>query len=443
MTTGPKPYVFVIMPISRNTRDTWELGIEAACRDLGFYCERVDKINFIGGIYDRIVNSIAKADIVVSDLSGKNPNVYYETGYAHALQKVTIHLCRDIEEIPFDLRGFQHIVYSDSIVDLKRELKEKLLWAQGYLRDSKAGLIGSLLFQFYHDGSQLADQIDVLTRNAYLADGVLRYRLAQLKLDILNSGASGSQQLGPVYVYTGREISKVTMLGEADFSKASPSRSEDTGFVFRHRLDYAGKFAAGEWQSLDLQFTLSREMNVNEGSELPIRIRFLTDSTPLDLDLHLVCRSGPDAPLLSLIIPSEDGSGKVECTLQREFNRDGTIAEGGFELPVVLINNSEDTLNIGPFVLYTNHCIKNVDTVPAVWGISAGRHQQSEITGYERKFVDSMAKMLSALEQEATTYAFEIDPKTFAPAKDSTIPLKLRFFTTDGVVEKDIEVHLE
>ena len=34
---------------------------------------------------DRVCNQIAKADLIVADLTGRNPNVFYETGYAHAL----------------------------------------------------------------------------------------------------------------------------------------------------------------------------------------------------------------------------------------------------------------------------------------------------------------------------------------------------------------------
>jgi hypothetical protein len=51
-----------------------------------------------GTILQRIYNQIAKADIIVSDMTGKNPNVFYETGYAHALNKQVILLTQNKED---------------------------------------------------------------------------------------------------------------------------------------------------------------------------------------------------------------------------------------------------------------------------------------------------------------------------------------------------------
>jgi hypothetical protein len=82
----PKPFVFVLMPFDEAFRDIYELGIKEACRDAGAYSERVDEQRYEGTILERIYNQVAKADLIVSDMSGRNPNVFYETGYAHALQ---------------------------------------------------------------------------------------------------------------------------------------------------------------------------------------------------------------------------------------------------------------------------------------------------------------------------------------------------------------------
>ncbi len=126
--TKPKPFVFVLMPFDSSFDDTYKLGIAAACNEAGAYCERVDDQIFEERILERIYNQIAKADIVVADMSGRNPNVFYETGYAHALGQRTILLTKKADDIPFDLKPYPHIVYGDSIAYLKDELTRRTRW---------------------------------------------------------------------------------------------------------------------------------------------------------------------------------------------------------------------------------------------------------------------------------------------------------------------------
>jgi len=134
----PKLSAFAVMPFSKDFEDTYILGIKAVCDELRITCKRGDEANFSGKIYDKIIRSISEADIIIVDLTGTNANVYYETGIAHTLNKFTIHLCRSIDEVSFDLRGFQHIEYFGSIVSLRNELKKQLEWASTYMLTSKA-----------------------------------------------------------------------------------------------------------------------------------------------------------------------------------------------------------------------------------------------------------------------------------------------------------------
>jgi len=112
--TSPKPFVFVLMPFTKEYNDIYKLGIKEACEDAGAYCERVDEQIFTERILDRIYNQISKADIIISDMSNRNPNVFYETGYAHAIDKQVIHLIQKVEDIPFDLKHFPHVIYDSN-----------------------------------------------------------------------------------------------------------------------------------------------------------------------------------------------------------------------------------------------------------------------------------------------------------------------------------------
>jgi len=117
------------MPFSEEFDDVYKLGIKPACENVGAYAERVDEQLFKETILQRIYNQIAKADIIVSEMTGRNPNVFYETGYAHALGKNVILLTQKSEDIPFDLKHYPHIVYGGKISDLIPEIEKKVKWA--------------------------------------------------------------------------------------------------------------------------------------------------------------------------------------------------------------------------------------------------------------------------------------------------------------------------
>jgi len=126
--TAPKPFVFVLMPFSKDFDDVYKVAIKPACERAGAYCERVDEQHFDGSMLQRIYNQIAKADFVIADMSGKNPNVFYEVGYSHAIDKRVILVTNSSSDIPFDLKHHPHIVYA-SLSQLSDELEARSRWA--------------------------------------------------------------------------------------------------------------------------------------------------------------------------------------------------------------------------------------------------------------------------------------------------------------------------
>jgi hypothetical protein len=116
------------MPFESEFDDIYQLGIKQSCLDAGAYCERVDEQLFNESILERIFNQISKADIIIADMTNRNPNVFYEVGYAHALGKTTILLTQKAEDIPFDLKHFPHIIYGSKIGRLKKDLTTKVKW---------------------------------------------------------------------------------------------------------------------------------------------------------------------------------------------------------------------------------------------------------------------------------------------------------------------------
>lgn len=139
MPSSPKPFVFVLMPFREEYDDVYNLGIKPACEKAGAIVERLDDQIFTENMLQRIYSQIAEADILVADLSEQNPNVFYELGYAHALQKPVILLTKRSGDIPFDLKHYPHIVYKGRITDLLWQLEKRVRGLINQKSDMKIG----------------------------------------------------------------------------------------------------------------------------------------------------------------------------------------------------------------------------------------------------------------------------------------------------------------
>ena len=123
---NPKFDVFVIMPFDAEFQDVFDLIKRLLEKECGRKVLRADESVNQQNILQDIVHSIQGSEIIIADLTGRNPNVFYELGLAHALDKNVILMAQDIEEIPFDLRPYRVILYSthfSKIDDFKNKLK--------------------------------------------------------------------------------------------------------------------------------------------------------------------------------------------------------------------------------------------------------------------------------------------------------------------------------
>ena len=119
------PRIFVLMPFAAEFLDVYILGIREVAERLGFTVDRADDIEHNGNILDVVEQRIRQADVVIADMSTRNPNVFYEIGYARAVGRPTVLLCRNAVEVPFDLQSINYIKYS-GIVDLRERLEKRL-----------------------------------------------------------------------------------------------------------------------------------------------------------------------------------------------------------------------------------------------------------------------------------------------------------------------------
>jgi nucleoside 2-deoxyribosyltransferase len=115
------------MPFSEKFDDVYQVGIKQTVEECNLFCERVDEQNFTDSILEMIFQNIRRARFIIADMKGRNPNVFYEVGYAHALNKPIIFITQDRpDQIPFDLNQKPHIIYKGKIKFLKDKLKDRL-----------------------------------------------------------------------------------------------------------------------------------------------------------------------------------------------------------------------------------------------------------------------------------------------------------------------------
>lgn len=122
-----KPKSFVLMPFDKKYEDLYNNFIKKLLGEVGFEVKRADEIFGTRPIIQDIVENIQKNRLVVAFVTEKNPNVFYEIGIAHTLNKDVIILTDDVNKLPFDIRHLRCIQYDDSLAGsekVRRDLKE-------------------------------------------------------------------------------------------------------------------------------------------------------------------------------------------------------------------------------------------------------------------------------------------------------------------------------
>lgn len=103
---------FVLMPFSPSYDAEYKRVIQPAVEAAGLECIRGDEIYSKPQITADIWKSLRAARIVIAELTGRNSNVFYELGLAHAIGKPAIILTRKEDDVPFDLKGLRYVYYN-------------------------------------------------------------------------------------------------------------------------------------------------------------------------------------------------------------------------------------------------------------------------------------------------------------------------------------------
>ncbi|PSS64574.1 hypothetical protein C6558_13410 [Ensifer sp. NM-2] len=120
--------VSAMMPFDAGFASVYR-AIEAAAVEAGMRCNRADNIWEHHTVIQDVVSLIDRSRIVVCDLSGRNPNVFYEAGIAHSLGREVILITRQPEDVPFDLRHIRYIHYLNNeqgLATLQQQLAARM-----------------------------------------------------------------------------------------------------------------------------------------------------------------------------------------------------------------------------------------------------------------------------------------------------------------------------
>jgi hypothetical protein len=120
---------FIAMCFDTKLDHIYHKVVKPVLASFNIICCRADEIADIGGIVDQIIDEIKNSDIILCDLTYQNPNVFYELGIAHILNKPTLMISQQGANFPFDVEHMRIIQYEDTnigLLDLRDHLVNTL-----------------------------------------------------------------------------------------------------------------------------------------------------------------------------------------------------------------------------------------------------------------------------------------------------------------------------
>lgn len=124
---NPKLVSFM-MPFSGAFTSVYQ-DVKAVLEADGYQCQRADDMWVHAHIMSDIIELLCTSAVIVCDLSGKNPNVFYEAGIAHALGKEVVLIAQSHDDVPFDLRPIRYLHYlnnGEGIAKLAKEIHARV-----------------------------------------------------------------------------------------------------------------------------------------------------------------------------------------------------------------------------------------------------------------------------------------------------------------------------
>lgn len=101
--------------------------IKPVAMECGYKAIRADELSEPGVITVQVIQHLMEDDLVIADLTGKNPNVFYELAVRHALKKPIVQIIQSGESIPFDVASMLTISVNHGDLDSVARCKEEII----------------------------------------------------------------------------------------------------------------------------------------------------------------------------------------------------------------------------------------------------------------------------------------------------------------------------
>jgi hypothetical protein len=124
---------FVMMPFGEWFDRYYQEIYVPAIKEAGLEPVRADELFTTGSVVEQIWEQIEKAKLLLADLTGKNANVFYELGLAHAAGRPVAFTSAVVEDVPFDLRHLRVIIYDTREPEWSARLQKSVA---DYLRNA-------------------------------------------------------------------------------------------------------------------------------------------------------------------------------------------------------------------------------------------------------------------------------------------------------------------
>ncbi|WP_368180967.1 hypothetical protein [Aeromonas sp. R7-5] len=108
--TVDKNLVFVLTPYHESFSSTYD-EIKKTCQSVGLIAKRGDEEHISGDILSHTLKLMSTARLIIANIDGRNPNVFYELGIAHALNKDVIIISSSLEDIPVDIKSNRIVMH--------------------------------------------------------------------------------------------------------------------------------------------------------------------------------------------------------------------------------------------------------------------------------------------------------------------------------------------
>ena len=259
-----KPVCGIIMPISaidgcpgEHWTEVKNIISESICA-AGYDPNLVSDAEDIGIIQKRIIQNIYNNDIVVCDVSGKNPNVMFELGMRLAFDKPAIIVIDDKTDYSFDTSPIEHLSYPrdlryNKIIEFKEQLAKKIKATvekaksdstyTTFLKnfgtfeiahlEKKEGTINDLLLErmdfIAHRLYRLEDRLNITSSDINTIDGMIFERIQDFcnkeKISVEHLKKGGAMLRDKLFDYLEESLSLRRMCGNPEILRGYMERA--------------------------------------------------------------------------------------------------------------------------------------------------------------------------------------------------------------------------